>query len=78
FAVFNDAGGAVSRLPALEARGIPAAAVDCMSACIGDARSAWESGVLSYANAAALALGVAPGMAARKAVAVVAAAQKRA
>lgn len=78
FALFNDAGGAVSRLPALSARGIAAAAVDCMSARIGDARSAWESGVLSHANAAALARGVAPGMTAREAVAVVAAAQKRA
>jgi hypothetical protein len=77
FAVFNDAGGAVSRLPVLEARGIPAAAVDCMSARIGDARSAWESGVLSHANAATLALGIAPGMTAREAVGVVAAAQKR-
>lgn len=51
FAAFNDAGGAVSRLPVLEARGIPAVAVDCMSARIGDARSMWETGVVSYANA---------------------------
>ena len=66
-AVFNDAGvGAdrigISRLPVLAARGIPAAAVDCMSARIGDGRSMWESGVISHANAIALQIGVARGM----------------
>jgi hypothetical protein len=66
-AVFNDAGlGAdrigISRLPVLASRGIPAAAVDCMSARIGDARSMWESGVLSHVNAAAATLGARAGM----------------
>jgi hypothetical protein len=65
-AVFNDAGvGAdrigISRLPALDARGIAAATVDCMSARIGDARSMWETGMLSFVNAAAQAAGARPG-----------------
>lgn len=69
-AVFNDAGlGAdrigISRLPALAARGIAAAAVDCMSARIGDARSMWESGVLSHVNAVAQALGARAGLSVR-------------
>ena len=61
-AVFNDAGvGAdrigISRLPVLAARGIPAATVDCMSARIGDGRSMWESGLISYTNATASQMG---------------------
>jgi hypothetical protein len=66
-AVFNDAGvGAdrigITRLPALSARGIPAATVDCMSARIGDGRSAWETGLISHMNALAARMGVARGM----------------
>ena len=66
-AVFNDAGvGAdrigITRLPVLAARGIPAAAVDCMSARIGDGRSMWESGLISHVNAIAARRGAAPGM----------------
>ena len=66
-AVFNDAGvGAdrigITRLPVLGARGIPAVAVDCMSARIGDGRSMWESGRISHANAVAAQAGVARGM----------------
>ena len=66
-ALFNDAGlGAdrigVSRLPVLAARGMPAAAVDCMSARIGDGRSMWEGGILSQVNAAAAAIGATRGM----------------
>jgi hypothetical protein len=65
-AVFNDAGGGiedagVTRLPALDARGIPAVTVAHTSARIGDAASAWETGVISHANAAAAALGARPG-----------------
>jgi len=65
--VFNDAGmGAdrigITRLPALGERGIPAVTVDCMSARIGDGRSAWETGVISHVNAPASVLGAAPGM----------------
>ena len=66
-AVFNDAGigadeAGVTRLPALETRGIPAVAVAHVSARIGDAASAWERGVLSRANPAASALGAETGM----------------
>jgi hypothetical protein len=70
-AIFNDAGvGAdavgITRLPVLDARAIPAAAVDCMSARIGDARSMWESGVVSHLNARAGRLGVRVGQSVRE------------
>ena len=66
-AVFHDAGiGAdrigISRLPVLGARGIPAAAVDGMTARIGDGRSMWETGVLRHVNAPAAARGATSGM----------------
>ena len=64
-AAFHDAGadGAdLTRLPALAARGIPAVAVSAASARIGEARSMWESGVLSHANAPAAALGARAGV----------------
>jgi hypothetical protein len=66
-AVYNDAGGGAddagwSRLPALDARGIPAMTVGCMTARIGDARSAWLTGIVSVVNARAQALGIRPGM----------------
>jgi hypothetical protein len=66
-AVFNDAGvGAdrigISRLSVLGARGIPAVAVACMSARIGDGRSMWESGLIRHMNAPAAALGATRGM----------------
>jgi hypothetical protein len=69
-AVFNDAGvgadgAALTRLPPLDARGIAAVTVDCMSARIGDARSTWETGVLSHANETAGKLGARAGMTAR-------------
>jgi hypothetical protein len=75
-AVFNDAGvGAdrigITRLPVLAARGIPAAAVDCMSARIGDGRSLWESGVLSHVNAAAIERGASPGISVREFAALI-------
>jgi len=81
-AVFNDAGvGAdrigISRLPVLGARGIPAVAVDCMSARIGDGRSAWETGVISHVNSAASALGAARGMTVPGFAALIAAQNKR-
>jgi hypothetical protein len=71
-AFFHDAGRGpgdanVSRLPVLADRGIAAAAVDFRSARIGDARSLWETGVLSVVNAPAAARGVAPGMRVRDA-----------
>jgi hypothetical protein len=73
-AVFNDAGvGAdrigMTRLPVLGARGIPAVAVDCMSARIGDGRSMWETGVVLHMNAPAAARGATRGMSVQKFVA---------
>src|SRR5437660_2943724 len=73
-AFYNDAGigideAGVSRLPALDQRGIAAATVAAASARIGDARSTYEDGVLSQVNARAGAFGLAPGTPAREAVA---------
>ena len=73
-ALYNDAGigidgAGATRLPALDARGIPAATVAADSAWIGDARSTYEDGILSRVNARAAAFGIAPGMAARDFVA---------
>ena len=72
---YNDAGigidaAGVSRLPPLDARGIPAATVATASARIGDARSTYEDGILSRVNQRAAALGLKPGMTAREAVAI--------
>ncbi|MBJ3777425.1 hypothetical protein [Acuticoccus mangrovi] len=63
---FNDAGvgledAGVSRLPALQARGIAAVCVDCASAKIGDGASTYEDGVISHMNAAATAMGATAG-----------------
>ena len=74
-AFYNDAGigideAGVSRLPALDDRGIAAATVSAASARIGDARSTYRDGILSRANARAAALGLMPGMTAREAVAI--------
>jgi hypothetical protein len=75
-ALFNDAGigideAGVTRLPALEARGIAAGTVAAASARIGDARSTYEDGILSRVNGRAAALGITPGMAAREFVAII-------
>ena len=75
-ALFNDAGigideAGVTRLPALEARGIAAGTVAAASARIGDARSTYEDGILSRVNPRAAALGIVPGMAAREFVAII-------
>jgi hypothetical protein len=64
---FSDAGvgmdrAGVARLPLLDERGIPAGTASAASAAIGDARSIHADGVLSLVNAAAAALGGAPGM----------------
>lgn len=61
-AFFNDAGigpGAIgiTRLPALERRGIAAATVAAASARIGEARSTFEHGIIGHANPRALAQG---------------------
>lgn len=66
-AFFNDAGGGAddagfTRLPALDERGIAAGTVAAMSARIGDARSSYDSGVLSRVNETARRLGGAEGM----------------
>jgi hypothetical protein len=74
-AFYNDAGigideAGVSRLPALDERRIPAATVSAISARIGDARSTYEDGIISRVNRHAAGLGLAPGMTARDAVAI--------
>ena len=81
-AVFNDAGlGAdrigITRLPALAQRNIPAVAVDCMSARIGDGRSMWETGIVLHVNAPAAAAGATRGMSVQQFAGTVSAAQKR-
>ncbi|MEM8787216.1 MAG: hypothetical protein AAGE76_03055 [Pseudomonadota bacterium] len=65
-AAFHDAGRgpqnvALQRLPALDAKGIPAVCVASDSARIGDAGSCYATGVLSAANAAATSVGARPG-----------------
>lgn len=65
-AVFNDAGGGaddagLTRLPALDERGIAAFVVAAASARIGEAASSYRDGVVSRANAAARRLGAVPG-----------------
>jgi hypothetical protein len=81
-AVFNDAGmGAdrigITRLPVLGERGIPAVAVDCMSARIGDGRSTWDTGIVLHMNAPAAAAGATRGMPVKQFAERVSAAQKR-
>lgn len=73
-ALYNDAGigkdeAGVSRLPALDDRGIAAATVSAASARIGDARSTYEDGVISRVNTRAAAFGLCAGMSARDFVA---------
>lgn len=63
----NDAGigkenQGISALPLYDGAGIPAAAIDCMTAMIGNARDAWETGSISIANHVALQIGVRKGM----------------
>jgi hypothetical protein len=72
--VCNDAGigyqdAGISRLPALQERGIAAACVSADSARIGEARSTYEDGVISALNAAAEARGGAVGQSCREFVA---------
>jgi hypothetical protein len=75
-ALFNDAGigideAGVTRLPALDARGIAAGTVAASSARIGDARSTYEDGILTRVNRRAAALGIGTGMTAREFVEIV-------
>jgi len=65
-AFFNDAGvgkdgAGIVALDLLQAKGVAAGAVAHASARIGDARDTWDHGVISYVNAGARALGLAPG-----------------
>jgi len=75
-ALFNDAGigideAGLTRLPALDNRGIVAGTVAASSARIGDARSTYEDGILTRVNQRAAAFGIAPGMTAREFVQIV-------
>jgi hypothetical protein len=58
----------IAALAMLQARGVAAATVSHRSARIGDCQDTWEHGVLSHVNAAAQALGLAPGQALRDAM----------
>ena len=65
-AFFNDAGigvdeAGISRLPSLDALGVIGATVATTSARIGDARSAWETGLLSHINRLAAGAGAREG-----------------
>lgn len=66
-AVFNDAGvgidqAGISRLPALDNRKIAAVTVAASSARIGEAKSAWQTGIISHTNNEAHNLGARAGM----------------
>ena len=66
-AVFNDAGvgidmAGIQRLEILDQNSVPAVTVDAMTARIGDARSAWETGIISHINAQAAKRGITVGM----------------
>lgn len=72
-AFFNDAGvgrdrAGIAGLDFLEERGIPAGAVDHMSARIGDVEDMWLNGVISHLNPLASRRGLAAGMPLREAV----------
>jgi hypothetical protein len=65
-AVFNDAGigidgWGITRLPALESRGVAGLTVAADTARIGDGRSTFEDGVISHVNAPAGRLGAVTG-----------------
>jgi hypothetical protein len=83
-AIYNDAtvgidGAGVGRLPALDSRGIPAAAVSAWSARIGDGLSTFEDGYVSCLNECGRAAGGEIGISCRELVArFVAAAARRA
>lgn len=61
--VFNDAGvglrqAGIAALPLMQAAGLAACTVAHTSACIGEAHSTWDTGIVSFANEAALAWGI--------------------
>lgn len=64
--VFNDAGGGrdnsgIAALDFLQQHGLAACTVAHTSACIGQARSSYDDGVVSHMNAHAAALGLRAG-----------------
>ena len=64
---FNDAGVGKNRagilaLDMLQARGVAAGAISHESGRIGDSMDMWENGVISHANALAVAAGLKPGL----------------
>ena len=74
-AIFNDAGvgrdyAGIGGLDYLQEFGMPAATVGHDTARIGDGADMMASGVITYANALAAALGVAPGQSCREAAAL--------
>lgn len=79
FSIFNDAGvgkdlAGIAGLDVLQSQGLAACAVAHTSARIGVAQSTLDEGVISYANPAALLLGVRIGHTCSQAVAAVQAA----
>jgi hypothetical protein len=75
-ALYNDAGigadaAGISRLPALQARGIAGACVSCFSARIGDGMSTWQDGYVSALNPLAADRGGRIGQSARDFVAAI-------
>ena len=63
---FNDAGvgkenAGISALDMLQKRGVAAGAISHESGRIGDSQDMWDNGVISHANALALAAGLKPG-----------------
>lgn len=73
-AAFNDAGvgkddAGIAALVLLQAAGIAACTVAHHSAHIGEARSTLDDGVISFVNAPAAAMGLAPGQRLRDALA---------
>ena len=74
-AFFNDAGvgkdeAGIQRLPAMASLGIPGLAISHWSARIGDARDAYENGVISRVNEPAFEFDIRQGMPVRKACAL--------
>ena len=66
-AIYNDAAigkdaAGITRLPALDSRGIISATVAAESARIGDAKSTYYDGMISHANDCARQSGIEPGM----------------
>lgn len=72
-ACFNDAGvgkdgAGIRALALLEQAGVAALTVSHDSACIGDARDAWDNGVITHLNASAQSLGLQAGHRLRESV----------